>query len=107
MSPDGKLQNLIDQNLIDRRRRSRVLGVRSSRAADCDTDNYLVVAKIRGRIALNKQESLKFHKKCFSVKKFNEGESKEKYRVEVSNRFAALEDLEVNTIWETIREERI
>jgi hypothetical protein len=32
----------------------------------------------------------------------------EKYRVEVSNRFAALEDLdaevEINTIWETIRE---
>jgi hypothetical protein len=35
-------------------------------------------------------------------------EGKEKYRVEVSNRFAALEDLdaevEINAIWETIRE---
>jgi hypothetical protein len=34
-------------------------------------------------------------------------EGKEKYRVEVSNRFAALEDIdaevEVHTIWETIR----
>jgi hypothetical protein len=35
-------------------------------------------------------------------------ESKEKYRVEVSNGFAPLDDLdaevEINTIWDTIRE---
>jgi hypothetical protein len=30
----------------------------------------------------------------FSLKKLNEVESKEKYRVEVSDRFAALEDLD-------------
>jgi hypothetical protein len=44
----------------------------------------------------------------FNLKKLNEVEGIEKYRVEVSNRFAALEDLdaevETNTIWETIRE---
>jgi hypothetical protein len=44
----------------------------------------------------------------FSLKKLNEVDGKEKYRVEVSNRFVALEDLhaefENNTIWETIRE---
>jgi lipoate-protein ligase A len=44
----------------------------------------------------------------FNLKKLNEVEGKEKYCVEVSNRFAALEDLdsevEINTIWETIRE---
>jgi hypothetical protein len=38
----------------------------------------------------------------FNLKKLNEVEGKEKYRVEVSNRFAALEDLvaevEINTI---------
>jgi hypothetical protein len=44
----------------------------------------------------------------FNLKKLNEVEGKEKYRVEVSNMFAELEDLdaevEINTIWETIRE---
>jgi hypothetical protein len=44
----------------------------------------------------------------FNLKKLNEVERKEKYRVDVSNRFATLEDLdtevEINTIWETIRE---
>jgi hypothetical protein len=43
----------------------------------------------------------------FNLKKLKEVKGKEKYRVEVSNRFAALEDLdagvEINTIWETIR----
>jgi hypothetical protein len=44
----------------------------------------------------------------FNLKKLNEVEGKEKYRAEVSNRFAALEDLdaevEIKTMWETIRE---
>jgi hypothetical protein len=44
----------------------------------------------------------------FNLKKLNEVEGKEKYRVEVSNRLEALEDLdaevEINTIWEKIRE---
>jgi lipoate-protein ligase A len=44
----------------------------------------------------------------FNLKKLNEEEGKDKSHVEVSNRFAALEDLdaevEINTVWETIRE---
>jgi hypothetical protein len=108
ISPDGNTHNQIDHILIDRRRHPSVLDVRSFRAADCDTDHYLVVAKIKERLAVNKQGSHKFHMERFNLKKLNEVEGKEKYRVEVSNRFAALEDLdaevEINTIWETIRE---
>jgi hypothetical protein len=66
------------------------------------------VAKIRERLAVNKQGSHKFHMERFNLKKLNVVEGKEKYRVEVSNRFAALEDLdtmvEIHIIWETIRE---
>jgi hypothetical protein len=44
----------------------------------------------------------------FNLNKLNEVESKEQYRVEVSNGFAALEDLdaevEINSAWEMIRE---
>jgi hypothetical protein len=45
----------------------------------------------------------------FSLKKLNEGKVKEwyEYHSEVSNRFAALEDLDtevnINSAWETIR----
>jgi hypothetical protein len=78
----------IDHILVERRRHSSVLDVQSYRAADCDRDHYLVVAKVRERLAVNKQRSHRFHMKRFNLKKV---ESKEKYCVEVSNWSAALE----------------
>ncbi|PNF43036.1 hypothetical protein B7P43_G07223 [Cryptotermes secundus] len=100
--------NQIDHILIDRRRYSSILDVRSFRAADCDTDHYLVVAKVRERLAVSKQTTHTVHMKRFNLKKLNEVDGKEQYRVEISNRFAALENLDtevdVNKTWETIRE---
>jgi hypothetical protein len=107
-SPVGKTHNQIDHILVDRRRHSNVLDVRSFRAADCDSDHYLVVAKVRERLAMNKR-SHRFHMEGFSPKKLNDVEDKEQYHVEVSSKFAALEDfdaeVEINSAWE--RFERI
>jgi hypothetical protein len=67
-----------------------------------------VVAKVRERLALNKQKSNRFYMERFNLKKPNEVEGKEQYHVEVSNRFAALEHLyaevEINSAWEMIRD---
>jgi endonuclease/exonuclease/phosphatase family metal-dependent hydrolase len=46
ISPEGKTHNHIDHILIDRRQHSSVLDFGSFRAADCDTDHYLVVARV-------------------------------------------------------------
>jgi hypothetical protein len=73
-SPDGKTHNKIDHILVDRRRHSNVLDVRSFRAADCDSDHYLVVAKVRERLAVNKQRSRRFHMDRFNLKKIDEVE---------------------------------
>jgi hypothetical protein len=67
-----------------------------------------VVAKVRERLAVNKQRSHRFDMERFNLKKLNDVEGKEQFRVEGSNRFAALEDLdtevEINSAWERIRE---
>jgi hypothetical protein len=41
--------------VIDRRWLSSMCNVQSFRGADCDTDHYLVVAKVREKLAVIKQ----------------------------------------------------
>jgi hypothetical protein len=77
-SPDGKTRNQIGHILIDRR-----LDVRSFRGADRDTDQYLVVAEIRERLAVSKQTMYNFHMERFNLKKLSEVEGKEQYHVEM------------------------
>jgi hypothetical protein len=89
-SPDGKTHNQIDHVLIDRRRYSSILD------ADCDTDHYLVVAKIRERLAVSKRSVNKMDMGRFNLKKLNEGKVKEQCQVTIKNRFSALENLEDN-----------
>jgi hypothetical protein len=66
----------IDLILADRRRHSNVLAVRSFRAADCDSDHYLVVAKVKERLAVNKQRSHRFHVERLYLTNFKEIEVK-------------------------------
>jgi hypothetical protein len=86
MSPDGKTHNQIDHILVDMRRHSNILDVRSLRTADCDSEYYLVVAKGRERLAVNKQISRRFDMERFNLKKLNDVEGKEQivFRCQIS-----------------------
>jgi hypothetical protein len=107
-SPDGQTHNQIDTFLIDRRRHSSILDVGSFRGDDCDSDHYLVVAKIRKRLAVSKRPAKKVDMDRFKLKKLNEGEVKEQCQVTIKNRFSALENIEHNgdirRAWDVIRE---
>jgi ABC-type cobalamin/Fe3+-siderophores transport system ATPase subunit len=49
-----------------------------------------VVANDRERLEIIKQATHRVHMERFNLKKLNEVEGKEQYRVEISNRFAAF-----------------
>jgi hypothetical protein len=89
-------------------RRSNILNIRSFRGADCDTDCYLVVEKLREIISVSQRARQKFDLERFCPEKLTGVDVKEKYQVDISNRFAALESLvesfNINNAWESITE---
>jgi hypothetical protein len=95
-SPEGKIHNQIDHVLIDRRRLTSVLDVRSFRGADFDTEKYLVVAKVREGLVMSKRAARKIDTERFNVKNLNEGDVKEQYQVTIRKTSAALDYLEEN-----------
>ena len=80
-SPDGKPHNQIDYILIDRRWHSSILDVRSFKGADCDSDHYLVVTKVRGSLAVNKEAAKKYDGERFNLRKLRELEVRKEYQL--------------------------
>jgi len=52
-----------------------------------------VVANVRERLAVNKEAAQKFDGERLNLRKLNDLEVRKKYRVEISNTFAALENI--------------
>ena len=91
--PDGQTHNQINHILTDRRLHSSTLDVRSFRGGDCYTDHYLVFAKVRERLAVIKQAAQKFDADRFILRKLSELMVRKQYHIKMSDRFAALENL--------------
>jgi len=67
-----------------------------------------VIAKFRESLAVGKQAAQRFDRQRFNLRKLNEPQVKEQYQIEITKRFAALEnsddDEDVNRTWEIIKE---
>ena len=67
-----------------------------------------MIAKVRERLAVGKQAAQRVDRQRFNLRKLNEPEVREQYQIEITNRFAALENSDddevVNRNWENIKE---
>jgi len=67
-----------------------------------------VIAKVRERSAVGKQAAQRFDRQRFNLRKLNEPEVREQYQIDITKRFAALENLnddkDVNRTWENIKD---
>ena len=94
----GRPQNRFDHTLIDRRWHSSVLGLQSFRGADRGTDHCLVIANVRERWAVIKQAAQKLYGERFNLRKLSELEVWKQYQIEITEIFAALENLKLADI---------
>ena len=67
-----------------------------------------MVEKVRERLAVRKQAAQKSDGRRFNLRKLNHLEVRKQYQIEITNRFAALEnvseDEDINRAWERIQE---
>jgi hypothetical protein len=56
--------------------------------------HYLVVVNLREKLMVSKQAAQKFDMQGFCLRKLNDVKVKEQYQVKISDRFAALENLD-------------
>jgi hypothetical protein len=77
------------------------------RRAECDTDHYLVLVKVRERLAVSNEAIQKFEVEIFYLRKLNELEVRKQCQIKISNRVTALENLcdneDINRAWENIK----
>jgi len=67
--------------MIDRRLHSNILDVQFFRGAECDTDHYMVAAKVRETSAVSKQETQDFEVERFNIGKLSELEISKQVRL--------------------------
>ncbi|XP_064106971.1 craniofacial development protein 2-like [Macrobrachium nipponense] len=89
LSPNGNTTNQIDHILVKRKFRSVLMDVRAYRGADCDSDHYMVAAKMRIKLITKRKNGGQTAK--IDTEKPKEEETRLQYQVEVENIYAALE----------------
>jgi hypothetical protein len=105
ISPDKKTKNQIDYIMINKRWRRSVMDVRTYRGADVNSDHILIRARIQLKLRAVKKVQ---RRRKFTVYKLKQAEVEEAFRLELRNRFSALENIDdennIDKKWEKIRD---
>jgi hypothetical protein len=104
--PGSTRANQIDHVIIDKRHASSIIDVRSFRGANCDSDHYLVVAKVRQRLSTINNINT-FKKTRWNTDKISENnEERKKYQDQLNEKLRTIENensLSVPDLWENIQ----
>lgn len=89
--PGGTKANQIDHVLVNRRRKSSILDVRTCRSANCDSDHYLV--RIRVNQKISKSVAVKGERRTkWDVKKLKTDRIAEEYRTRITEDLAEVNE---------------
>lgn len=105
VSPDKRTKNQIDYIMINKRWRRSVIDARTYRGADINSDHILLRAKIQLKLKATRKVQ---GRRKFAVNKLKQLEVKEAFKLELRNRFSALETMnDENNIdgkWDNIKD---
>ena len=88
-SPDGNTVNQIDHVIVNKKWQRSLLDVKVHRGADVGSDHHLLIAKIR--LKLRATPTVKQRHRVFNINKLRAPEVKQKFTIELRNRFSARE----------------
>ena len=105
VSPDHRTENQIDHVAISRKWRHSLQDVRNKRGADVGTDHHLVMARLKFKISVATRRFQR-RSRLYDVAKLKKKPTIEAFRIQLKNRFEAL-DLEaiegVEETWEAVK----
>ncbi|PSN29855.1 hypothetical protein C0J52_28339 [Blattella germanica] len=105
--PGGEQVNQIDHILINRRHGTSILDARSARGPNCDSDHYMVRAKLKERLAVvNNSQGPKNLK--WNIEKLKESEPSQIYQDTIKRKLEELqtqsqEQEQIEQQWNTIK----
>jgi hypothetical protein len=111
VSADRYTFNRIDHVLVNSRRQTNVLDVRSYKGTSHVSDHFLVIGRLRVRLSTKRTRKGKSSFERFDTEKLKTNHWKDRYQVEISNMFEALQtvtenpdEIGVDERWEIIEQ---
>ena len=100
IAPDGRIKNMIDYIIIQRRWKSSIQKCRTYPGADCDTDHQLLMAKVKLRTKNLRKEK--------PPVRYDLSNKPNGFNLDIQNKFSPLmevsEELAPEELWDAIKD---